>query len=192
MAVIRTQYGVVSASTTINSHVTGTVDLPRPADAVETNTIDWVTRPAFRKEFESGRCVITPDLVMGVAGMLLVKVEIIALNPGASLAPLDLSFSQFPENDILTQPGFPSATLRTLLDLSASPTTSPYVLTTTVTGGLTDPITQQLLASIILRADEFVRLTLYNSTGAPITGTVTARYDFGMNSGNYGSIPLLI
>lgn len=192
MSVIRTQYGVVSAATTITNAQSGAVDLPRPADAVENNTIDWTIRPTFRKEFESGRCVITPDALLGVAGVLLTKIEIVALNLGTSLAPINLSFAQFPENDVLTQPGFPNPpVLRTVLDLSAAPASSIYTLATTA-GALTDPKTLGLFSSLLVRSGEFVRVTLYNSTGAPITGQLSARYDFGMNPGNYGSIPLLI
>lgn len=188
MSVIRTQYGVVSALTTVGATSQAVITLPRPSDAAENNTIDWTTRPAFRKEFESGRAVVTPDTLLGVAGVVLQKVEIVALNPGNSLAPLDLSFSQFPETDILTGVGFPTPVLRTILDVTALPTANnPYVM-----GGANATATLQLLATILLRADEYIRVTLFNTTGAPITGLLEARYDFGMNPGNYGSIPLLI
>src|SRR5581483_8150517 len=186
MSVIRTQYGVVSASTTVVNATSGAIDLPRPADAAENNTIDWTVRPAFRKEFESGRCVVKAGADFGVAGMLLTKVEIIALNPGTSLAPLNLSFAQFPDNSILTQPGFANPpVLRTLLDLSASPSTSPFTLAIdATTKAFANSLTSDLLSSILLRADEFVRITLYNGTGGDVTGTLEARYDFGMNAGN--------
>lgn len=183
MAVIRTQYGVVSASTTVGAtSVSSAIVLPRPADAPETNTIDWVVRPAFRKEFESGRCVIGFDSLLGIAGVLLVKVEVMALQPFNSLAPIDLSFSQFP-----SPPSVGAVPLlRTILDLSASPSTSIFTCVST------DTKTFDILKSILVRADEYVQVTLYNSTGAPITGKVEARYDFGLNASNFGSIPLLI
>lgn len=184
MTVIRTQYGVISASTTIGATSSGTIDLPRPQDTPETNTIDHVTRPAFRKEFESGRAVITPDATLGVANTKLVAIYIMALQPFNSLAPIDLSFSQFPNPPVAGQ----SPTLRTILDLTASPSTSPYNLDLTAA---TNPALD-LLKTILLRADEFVRVVLYNAAGAPVTGVLEARYDFGLNWTNYGSIPLLI
>lgn len=184
MAVVRTQYGVISASTTIGNASSGTIDLPRPQSAPENDTIDWVTRPAFRKEFESGRAVITPDATLGVANTKLVAIYIMALQPFTSLAPIDLSFSQFPNPPVAGM----SPTLRTILDLTASPSTSPYNLdlTATTSPGL------DLLKNILLRADEFVRVVLYNAAGGPVTGVLEARYDFGLNAGNYGSLPLLI
>lgn len=179
MAVVRTQYGVASVSTVIADGATVAIDLPRPADAAEMNTIDWVTRPAFRKEFESGRCVITADANLAIAGLQLVKIEIMALNPGQSLAPIDLSFSQFPSPPA---PGA-SAVLRTVLDI-ASP--SPYTMDLAET--------KDLLKNILLRTSEFVRVTLTNPAGGTgsVTGVLEARYDFGLNAANYGSLPLLI
>lgn len=180
MAVVRTQYGVASVSTVIADGATVSIDLPRPADAAEANTIDWVTRPAFRKEFESGRCVITADANLAIAGLQLVKIEIVALNPGQSLAPINLSFSQFPD---VPGPGMPSAVLRTMLDI---PSPSPYTMDLTET--------KDLLKNILLRTSEFVRVTLTNPAGGTgsVTGVLEARYDFGLNAANYGSLPLLI
>lgn len=187
MAVVRNTYGVVSASTTIVTHTSEAVDLPRPSDAAETNTLDWVTRPAFRKEFESGRAVVKANSTFGVAGMLLTKIEVVALQPFNSLAPIDLSFSQFPSPPVAGA----ASVLRTILDVTDDPTVSIFVMTTS-NGDFTYIPTKDLLSSILLRADEFLRITLYNSTGGDITGLLEARYDFGLNSGNYGSIPLLI
>lgn len=181
MAVVRTQYGVVSASVTVpdSGARIATVDIPRPADATETNTLDWVKRPAMRKEFECGRCVITADATLAVSGLTLKKVEILALNPGQSLTPIDLSFSQFPD------PPVAGATqlLRTVLDAGAS---DAYTMNLDAT--------KDILKNILVRSGEFVRLTLGNPSGGAgdVTGVVMARYDFGLNAANYGSLPLLI
>lgn len=181
MAIIRTQYGVATATVTIADNADTVVDIPRPADAAEANTIDWVKRPAFRKEFESGRAVITlTGNLASAADIYLKKVEIVALNPGVSLAPLNLSFSQFPD---VPGPGMPSAVLRTVLDLAAP---NAYACNATVT--------QDLLKNVLLRTSEFVRLTFHNPAGGSgaTTGIIACRYDFGLNAGNYGSLPLLI
>lgn len=182
MSVVRTQYGVVSASVTIpDTGVATSLDLPRPNDGAESNTIDFVKRPSARKEFESGRAVVTLDATLvAAADIYLSKVEIVALNPGISLAPLNLSFSQFPETPVAGQP----VVLRTLLDYSTTP--SPFALSATVTA--------DLLKNILVRTSEFIRLTFVNPAGGTgaTTGVVSVRYDFGLNAGNYGSLPLLI
>jgi hypothetical protein len=181
MAIIRSQYGVVSASFDLPDNGTlVTVDIPRPSNAAETNTIDWVTRPAFRKEFESGRCVITLSSGATAADVFLRKVEILALNPGNSLTPLNLSFSMFPD---VPGPGM-TQLLRTVLDTGS---VNAYATNA--------DITKDLLKNILLRSGEFVRLTLVNpagGTGLVSGATALARYDLGLNAGNYGSLPLLI
>src|ERR1019366_3356615 len=157
MSVQRTQYAVASVSTTVVSHTSSAIDLPRPADVAETNTIDHVARPAARKEYESGRCVIyaAEGTTFYDAGLVLEKLEIVALNPGVSLAPMDLSFSQFPAPPGV---GMPTAVLKTIVDLSGiTQATNPYTMQA--------QITVDLLKTILLRADEFVRVTLYNTTG---------------------------
>lgn len=187
MSVIRTQYGVTSASVTVpdSGARIGVFNLPRPSDVAETNTIDWTTRPYARKEFESGRCVITANATLAVSGLTLLKIEILALNLGNSLTPLNLSFSQFPESDVLTSAGFTSPVLRTVIDLSAA-APGPFTMDLTVT--------KDLLSSIQVRADEYVRVTLYNPSGGAgdLTGVLFARYDMGLNAANFGSFPSLL
>jgi hypothetical protein len=192
MSVQRTVYGVVSASTTVGATASATINLPRPETLpVPTDTVDFVANPYTRQEFESGRAIITPDSNLGVSTMLLVAVYVMALNPGNSLAPLNLSFSQFPETDYLVQPGFTSTTLRTIFDHTSSPSTSPFNMLVPSYPGVPNPAID-LLKTILLRADEFIQVILYNSTGAPITGVLECRYDFGLNAGNYGSLPLMV
>ena len=191
MAVVRTQYGVVSATTTIGSGMSAAINLPRPSNTPETDTIDWVTRPYARLEFESGRAIITPDSNLGLSTTLLVAVYIMALNPGNSLAPLNLSFSQFPETDYLVQPGFTSTILRTVFDHTSSPSTSPFNMLVPSFPGVPNPAID-LLKTLLVRADEFIQVVLYNSAGGSITGVLEARYDFGLNDSNYGSIPLIV
>jgi hypothetical protein len=186
MAVTRSLYAVASVSETIDTLSTLNVDIPRPQTPVQTDTYDFVVQPYAQLQFESGRCAIVPDSNFGIAGMLLAKLEIIALNPGNSLAPINLSFSEFPENDILTGPGFTSTTLRTICDFTANPAGSLYTMAPT------DYKTIRLLSNIIVRADEFVRVWLYNSTGGNIAGQLTATYDMGLNADNIGTLPILI
>jgi len=188
MSVIRTQYGVTSASVTVpdSGARIGVFDLPRPSDVAETNTIDWTTRPYARKEFESGRCVITANSTLAVSGLTLLKIEILALNPGSGLTPLNLSFSQFPENDVLTKAAFPTPpVIRTVMDLSAAPG-GPFTMDLQVT--------KDLLSSILVRTNESVRVTLYNPAGGAgdLTGVLFARYDMGLNAANFGSFPSLL
>jgi hypothetical protein len=53
--------------------------------------------------------------------------------------------------------------------------------------------TKDLLASIILREDErSIRLFLFNNSGGNLgPASVFARFDFGLNAANYGSVPSL-
>jgi len=64
------------------------------------------------------------------------------------------------------------------------------VLSTTTNAYLGNAtITSDLLARLLLKEDEAgVRLTLFNTTGAPIVNAgATARFDFGLHNANYGS-----
>lgn len=182
MAVVRTQYGVVTASVSIpDTGADVVVDIPRPADTAETNVIDWVKRPAMRKEFEAGRCVITADATLAALNdVYYKKIEIIAVNPGMSLAPINLSFSQFPETPVAGQ----SLVLRTVFEATANTTQNAF----------SSAVMQDILKNVLLRAGEAVRLTVVNPAGGSggQTGTFAARYDFGLNAGNFGSLPLLI
>jgi len=179
MAVVRSQYGLVSASYTATDNATTTVDIPRPQETMETNTIDFVKRVGARKDHESGRASVSFDSTLGVSGLNLCKVEILSVNPGTSIAPLNLSFSQFPETPVA---GIP-VVLRTLVDITAP---SPYTLDLQVT--------KDILTNILLRTGEYIRLTINNPAGGAgsLTGRVFCRYDLGLNAGNYGSLPLLI
>jgi len=170
MAVVRTQYEVVSASTTITNGSSGNIDLPRPADTTETNTIDFVKRPTFRKEFESGLAVVDFSSTLTAANVYLVKVDILKLDPLNTMAPLDLSFSSFPD-----APGVGQVQLqRTLLDVGDASTVFPTNAS----------IVSTFLSKIVVRAGEFIRVRLTNGSGGDLTGVSRCRYDFGLNAAN--------
>lgn len=80
-----------------------------------------------------------------------------------------------------------------ILDINGVVVRTILAAVTDNTFDVTLQTTKDLLASIILKEDEWsIRLFLFNNSGSSLgPASVFARFDFGLNAANYGSVPSL-
>ncbi|HUW16292.1 MAG TPA: hypothetical protein VMW94_04380 [Actinomycetes bacterium] len=203
MTVTRTQFLANHEVASLANAVEQAIDIPRPQtvpqQAAYAEGSDHVVREPALREFEAGHVIIQAAPDHAVANVFLRKIEIHQLLPAAQkgLGGPSSTFT-FPTGG--TGPLFPSGApattsfVRTMFDAGGLNGTllSDDSVKEILGGNMLDPTTglpSRSYPGVTLRAGEFVRLTLFNNTGAAIVAgdrTYHAAYKLGQNQSDTG------
>ena len=201
MTVTRTQYLVSHQVANAVNGVETTIDIPRPVttpkEVAYAEGTDHVVREPAIREFEAGHVIIELPATYDIADAFLRKVEIHQIlpavqkglsGPSSSFAfPAGAPGPIFP-NGSPAQTGF----VRDVFDADGGNLTAldEDAVTEILGGEMSDASgTTRTYPGLTLRAGEFVRLVIFNNSGADLdTGdrTFRAAYKLGLNQSDTG------
>jgi len=200
MTVLRTQ-GIERISATAVDAAFTAFNLPRPQSTpvqpAYAEGVDHVTRPEALREFEAGQCVIELGALLVAADVFLDKVEIVKLLPTPQKGMSGLSSSGINSPPGAEEPLFPSGApadaelVRVLVDRKEANDLSTDDVSVNDLFGLPKYAggaggETRSYPGITVRAGEFVRLTLGNTSGGDLTDTITVNYKLGLNQSDTG------
>jgi hypothetical protein len=168
MSVLRNQ-DLLQVSVTLAAGVAQEVTLPRPRTLPAMgNTVDYVTSPSSRRDWEAGRAII--DLTAFAPATLVQKLELVR-DP-------DSPFSDGPEPaGSAAEPLFPSG--------APSPDLSRTAFEDAVGLASNDAGLVAFMQNLYVGGNEAIRLTLINAAGeGPLNASVA--YDLGVNRSEIG------
>lgn len=190
-SVIQTQSLLQVAATLANAAET-VVNVPRPqtspAQPAYAEGSDHVIAPSFLREEEGGRVIIDLPTAFVAGTVFLRRVSIMKLLPTAQKGVAGPSDAYFP-----TGAPTDSTFVRDLVNTGTGNTLATNADTVRdLFGNLrATPASVPSMPGITLEAGEFVRLTFFQSTGAPIgPGTINAMYKMGRNQKEVGATGL--
>jgi len=185
-SVIQTQ-GVFTVAATLPDATTTTIDMPRPESSPAVPAYaegsDHVVLPAVTREMEGGHCVIDLPSTFVAATVFLRRASIRKLLPTPQKGVAGPSDAYYPT-------GAPTDTefVRDLVNTNGAntlPTDADAVRD--FLGNLRANAAVRSFPGITLMAGEYVRLELYNGSGAPIgPGTINVVYKLGLNQKETG------
>lgn len=161
MSVQQFQQVTQSLSTTITNTDTGIIAIPRPTSkAATSNTIDFVAgNPQTEEDFLAGLAMIKLSTTFTAATVFLVKLVKVAATVEQAETTL-----------------FPNG----------SPASGDVVVYEDATGIATnDALISPLLSNLTIIAGESFKISLKNSSGGSLTGTVSCHYELGRNQADY-------
>lgn len=183
MSVIRTQY-MERQTISLPSSGTLVVDVNGPTSPAETpyaEGTDHVTKKRQLRENESGIVYIDIEGAVNVSTTFVDAVEIwnrgdpdqTGLTPALFPTGADLASAPYKVRDVFTGSApLNSAALKTIF------------------GGTLDDDTTKHTPALSLQANQYVRITLRETAGGgDLAGTVTAKFDLGLNPAVGGSQP---
>jgi hypothetical protein len=191
MVATRTQFLVRHQVANLVNGVETTIDIPRPqttpAEPGYAETVDHVTRLPAIREYEAGHVIIELPGTHIAADVFMRKIEIHKLLPTAQKGVAGPGNALFPSGAAVD-----SSFVRDVYDAAGGNllATNEDALVEILGGEMLNPTgPDRSYPGLTLRAGEFVRLVVFNGSGADIDAgdrVYSAAYKLGLNQGDTG------